>query len=110
MTGIVWYYIYEDGLYQFEKVVQQYKKQGVEIVSHRKSSAHQAQQIKFSNGDCWKLLRAAESGRGHRSNVSYIDHRVDSETYNNIIRPQTILPPYQGFKIYYPPVNSDKKE
>ena len=58
--------------------------------------------ILFDNDDIWRVVRAADSGRGHSTNVSYIDRRISQEIINTVIKPATKAMPYQAFRFYLP--------
>ena len=98
IRGIVWAYLMEDGNAQLQRIVNDYKR--LNINPARQRISQQESWIIFDNGDYWKVRRATDSSRGHRANISYIDHRIEQEWINNIIKPQTILPPYQAYNYY----------
>ena len=54
----------------------------------------------MSNGDYWKAVKASDSARGYRCNISYIDVNIPHQVINTIIIPKTIAYPYRGY-IYF---------
>lgn len=107
MRGIVWAYDYETGLTQLEKIKENYQSMGIELVRER-ISKHSGCQIVFDNDDVWKMLLARESARMCRTNISYIDRRIDQSFVQDIIKHCTTMWPYQAFR-YYGPYPKEKE-
>ena len=101
MNGIIWAYEIESGNEKLSEIIRDYGR--IKVFPVRQRISKYGSWVIFDNGDYWKVRGAADSSRGHRANVSYIDRRISQEIVNDIIRAQTILPPYQAFKYYgYP--------
>lgn len=102
MRGIIWAYSRERGIEQLKNIIADYARLYIHPTKQRISQYNSW--VQFDNGDMWKICAAADSSRGHRANVSYIDRRIPQDIINNIIRPQTILPPYQAYRYYGSPL------
>ena len=100
MKGIVWSYITNDGIEQLLKIEKEYNRMGIET-QKKVISTHQSYII-FDNNDIWSVVRASDNGRGHATNISYIDRRIPQNVINTIIKPATKAWPYQAFKFYFP--------
>ena len=100
MKGMVWYYTYEDGLDQLQKIKIDYERMNIKTVKERFSRFGTF--IEFENGDCWKMVSGTESSRGNRINVSYIDRRIDKDIVQCIIQHCTTAYPFQAFRYYGP--------
>lgn len=107
MRGIVWAYDYESGLTQLEQIKENYQSMRITPVRER-ISKHSGCEIVFDNNDVWKMLPARESARMCRTNISYIDRRIDQLFIQDIIKPCTTMWPYQAFR-YYGPCSKEKE-
>lgn len=101
MRGIVWAYDYESGLMQLEQIKENYQSMGITPIRER-ISKHSGSEIIFDNKDIWKMVQARESARMCRTNISYIDRRIDQLFIQDIIKPCTTMLPYQAFRYYGP--------
>ena len=108
MRGIVWAYDYETGLAQLEQIKENYQSMRITPIRER-ISKHSGCEIVFDNNDVWKMLPARESSRMCRTNISYIDRRIDQSFVQDIIKHCTIMWPYQAFR-YYGPYYPEEKE
>ena len=50
--------------------------------------------IDFENGDRWRVVSAAESMRGARSHIAWIDSRVDENFLRCVIKPTLCCYPF----------------
>ena len=98
IRGIVWGKSLERALSKLEQIKSNYTYADIEVVKEQKNSW--LHYILFSNGDEWYAVKAAESQRGRRCNVSFIDDMIDSEIVNTVIRPITKMPPFSIWQYY----------
>lgn len=108
MRGVVWAYDYETGLAQLEQIKENYQSMRIAPIRER-ISKHSGCEIVFDNNDVWKMLPARESAKMCRTNISYIDRRIDQLFIQDIIKPCTTMLPYQAFR-YYGPYYPEEKE
>lgn len=88
MRGIVWYEERVGDAHNMLKTLQDnYARMGYNI-TRKKFTFFEAE-----NGDRWDIRRA-ESSRGYRANVSYIDKNIPQEVIERIIMPQTSAHPW----------------
>ena len=106
MKGMVWYYTYEDGLKQLQRIKMDYERMNIKAVKERFSRFGSL--VEFENGDCWKMASGTESSRGNKINVSYIDRRIEEDMVQCVIRPCTMAYPFQAFR-YYGPCPKEKE-
>ena len=100
MKGIVWYYIYEDGIKQLRQIQANYECLKIKTVRERFNRFDSF--IEFNNGDIWRLAPGRDSSRGNKINVSYIVRRIEEEVVRCIIKPCTVAYPFQAFRYYGP--------
>ena len=99
MRGIVWGLTMEAAVKQLEEIENNYDKYDTaKVLTKRKSSS--VYELVYTNGDYWIACKASESARGHKCNISYIDHRISVDFIHDIIRPCTCLEPYQAYHYY----------
>ena len=98
MKGIVWYEDRTRGEEQFNGIIERYKTMGINPIKERKSRYENW--VQFENDDFWRLVKATESGRGQRCNISYIDRDIEEIVVNTIIKPCTLPFPYFGYNYY----------
>lgn len=98
IRGIVWGKSLERALSKFEQIKSGYTYAHIEVIKEQKN--HQSYYILFSNGDEWYAVKAAESQRGRRCNVSFIDDMIDTEIVNTVIRPITKMSPFSIWQYY----------
>lgn len=101
MRGIVYGSTFEKAKTQIEKIIEDYKKIGIEVSeSHGLRIAHNSIDVNFTNGDYWTAVRASESSRGRACNIAYIDHDIDPEIIYCVIKPTIKSYPYQAHRYY----------
>lgn len=98
IKGIVWGKTLERALLQLERIKSDYTHANIEIIKEQKN--HCSHYILFSNGDEWYAVRAVESQRGRRCNVSFIDDMIDTEIVNTVIKPITKMLPFSIWQYY----------
>ena len=101
MKGIIWAYLTDDANEKLLEIEEQYARMDIKPIK-RVISNSAGSWILFDNDDIWRVVRASDSGRGHSTNVSYIDRRISQEIINTIIKPATKAMPYQAFYFYLP--------
>ena len=100
MRGIVWGLTMEAAVKKLEEIENDYDKYDTaKVLTKRKSSS--VYELLYTNGDYWIACRASESARGHKCNISYIDHRINIDFLHDVIKPCTCLGPYQASHYYY---------
>ena len=98
MIGIVWYCYKENGKERLEKVIEDYKRMGIEVAHAIRS--HNETEILFENKDVWRMVRGSDSQRGRCCNVSLIERSIPIDIYECVIRPCTKALPYQAIGFY----------
>ena len=98
MRGIVWGSTIASAKSKLDDIADEYIKFGyrVEDQSNSKFNTY----VTFSNGDMWRAVRACESMRGIRCNVSYIERNIDYDIYCTIIQHCTSRPPFTAIRFY----------
>lgn len=99
MKGVVWGYTLYAARNKLEEIEQEYEIYHKATPMRKIVNSHETL-IEYDNGDCWRALRATESARGIRCNISYIDTRIDIDIVNTIIKPVTSCPPYHAFQYF----------
>ena len=107
VRGIIWAYDLKSGNEQLLELKRKYQLLNINPVEERISKTANSF-IAFDNGDVWRAVYAAESARGQRANISYIDRRVPEDIVNCVIKPCTLDIPYSAYHYYGPFL--DKKE
>ena len=107
VRGIIWAYDLDSGNEQLLELKRKYQLLGINPVKERISKTVNSF-IAFDNGDVWRAVYAAESARGQRANISYIDRRIPEDIINCVIKPCTLNIPYSAYHYYGPFL--DKKE
>ena len=107
VRGIIWAYDRDSGNEQLLEIKRKYQLLDIQPVKERISKSS-GSFIAFDNGDTWRSVCAAESARGQRANISYIDRRVPEDIVNCVIKPCTLDIPYSAYHYYGPFL--DKKE
>ena len=101
MRGIVYGSTFEKAKTQLEKIIEDYQKIGIEINGrYGFRVAHNSIQVDFINGDQWTAVRASENSRGRACNIAYIDHDIDPDIINCVIKPTIKSYPYQAHRYY----------
>ena len=101
MRGIVYGKTFERAKCQLEKIIEDYKKMGIEpenIYKIRKSINNFS--VEFPNGDYWIAVRASESSRGRACNIAYIDREIEPDIISCVIMPTIKSFPYQAHRFY----------
>ena len=100
IRGVIWYAQprKEDARAELRRITADYINQKIMPVYHREGLNHYC--VGFENGDYWQIRHASESSRACYSNISYIDHTIDEELVNIVIKPATHLLPYNAY-LYY---------
>lgn len=101
MKGIIWAYENNGANEKLLEIEEQYARMDIKPI-RRVISKSVGSWILFDNEDIWRVVRASDSGRGHSTNVSYIDRRISQEIINTVIKPATKAMPYQAFRFYLP--------
>lgn len=98
MRGIVWGSTTASAKSKLNHIIDKYIEFGyrVEDQSNNKFNAY----VTFSNGDIWRAVRACESVRGIKCNVSYIERNISYDVYRTIIEPCTSRPPFTAIRLY----------
>ena len=78
------------------KIVEDYLRSGHFCIKDKQLSSERV--VTFDNGDQWKIVYASEYQRGQKCNISYIQRSISKDIIDNIIKPCTIAPPFQGYK------------
>jgi hypothetical protein len=102
VKGGVWCKNIIDGNAQLEKIIRRYGDVGIfpcENKGYRKSI--NGNSVLFENGDFWQVLKASESRRGYKLNISYIQHGISQEIIDIIIVHATVAYPFQAFNYYW---------
>lgn len=100
MKGIVWYNTLERrGMEMMERIEEEYKRYHYANVL-TKTCGNRRYELVFDNGDYWKLVKATESARGNKCNISYIDNEIPFDIIHDIVKPCTKAGPYQAFKYF----------
>ena len=101
MRGIVYGSTFEKAKTQLEKIIEDYKKIGIEPKEkYGLRIAHNSMNVEFVNGDCWTAVTATESSRGRACNIAYIDRDIDQDLIDCVIRPTIKSYPYQAHRYY----------
>ena len=99
MKGAVWGTTMERARMQLWQIAEEYELIGIKIIKKVNSSS--SAWIKFENGDIWQAVKSSESSRGIKVNVSYIDYAIPEEFVNVVIKPCTMVPPFQAINYYW---------
>ena len=93
MRGTIWYWENrEDAQKLLENVIKKYERVGVKLSPSRSAYRQTKETLtaEFENGDIWDVLRAIESGRGHKCNFSYISRLIPEAVVEVLIIPCTM--------------------
>lgn len=98
MKGLVWGYTFKDGCEKMDEIKENYLRYNYNIISeHRNKTRYE---LTFDNGDYWKVMRACESSRGCKANLSYIDRRIQDMDIVEMIHYCTVAGPWNAIKCY----------
>ena len=86
MRGVIWSCDQKnDGVEKLQYIRDRYIWSGVNVVREVYSRSHSW--IEFDNGDKWSVASAAESSRGMRANIAWVDSRIDEEFFRVVVLP-----------------------
>lgn len=94
MKGIIYYYHKELGEILFNNIVKDYEKIKIKVINKRKND-----EMVFSNGDIWNLVKISENARGRSCNIAYIPSNVSDKDFE-ILKYTIKSNPYQGIHFY----------
>lgn len=98
MTGIIWGSTFKRGVQQLEKIEESYK--AILVPCEKKIIGKDIYELRFGNGDYWRVLTASSTCRGFKANISYIDRDIKLEIVDTVIYPTTIAPPYNAIHYF----------
>ena len=87
MKGIIWGKTTKSANQQFEIILQNYERMGIECIKCINSIIRR--EAIFENGDFWLAISGNEISRGHKCDVSYIDREIESRVVCEVIEPCT---------------------
>ena len=99
MKGAIWYY--QDKQAAMSKLLR--IKDGYEKLKIPSINARYGKNegfITFANGDSWSLVRAVDSSRGCKVNISYISADIPERFIREVIQHCTIAYPYTAYHFY----------
>lgn len=101
MKGIVYGKTFEKAKIQLQKIIEDYKKIGIEPETKYsiKLSLNNFS-VEFPNGDYWIAVGASESSRGRACNIAYIDLEIEPDIISCVIMPTIKAFPYQAHRFY----------
>ena len=97
MKGIVWGNTFEDAKCKLCEIEEDYKP--FSDIELRRETKH-TYELYFTNGDSWMACSAIESNRGRACNISYIDHNIDADFINTIIKHCTRCKPFNALHYF----------
>ena len=98
MKGLVWGFTFEDGCKKLNEIKENYLRYHYTVTQEIKTKTTYS--VTFDNGDCWRAVRASESSRGNKANLSYVDIRIQDQNILNMIHHCTIAGPWNAIKFY----------
>ena len=98
MRGIVYGKTFERAEIQLQKIIDDYKKIGIEPQSIHNIKNNYS--VGFPNGDYWIAVGASENSRGRACNIAYIDLEIEPDIISCIIMPTIKSFPYQAHRFY----------
>ena len=107
MKGVVWGATSQTANDKLDQIIKDYRLYRIKPKTIRKSK--NGYSVEFENGDIWRAIKACESTRGIRTNVSYIDRMISPMFVDEIIKPCTTACPFQAFHYYWPDWESTLK-
>lgn len=99
MKGIIYCEKFETGLAEFKKLVESYKKIGIEVINKVNATTNTVS-ADFTNGDYWLVTKATDGARGRACNIAYIDRMIPDEFIEQVIMPTIKAFPYQAYRYY----------
>lgn len=98
MKGLVWGLTFEDGCKKMNEIRENYLLYNYKIIGEHRTQ--QRYELTFDNGDHWRVVRACESSRGYKANLSYVDRRIQDMSIIEIINHCTMMGPWNAIKYY----------
>ena len=99
MKGIIYCEKFETGLAEFKKLVESYKKIGIEVINKVNATTNTVS-ADFTNGDYWLVTKATDGAKSYTCNVAYIDRMINDDLVEKVIMPTIKAFPYQAFRYY----------
>ena len=85
MKGIIWSCDRTgDGVEKLEYIIDRYEWTGIPVT--RYVIKRDGSWAEFANGDSWRVVGMSESARGIKSNIAWIDSRINKEFFQTRIR------------------------
>lgn len=94
MKGVVWGATFERAQAMIEEIEENYTRIDAKLIQKRVSRNEIS--LQYDNGDFWRAVPALENKRGIRSNIAYIDLKINRNFVNEVIKPTIKAFPYQG--------------
>lgn len=94
MKGVVWGATFGRAQTMIERVEKNYTYTNIKLIEKR--ICRNTISLLYDNGDFWKAIPALESMIGIRSNIAYIDLKINSDFVDQVIKPTIMSFPYQG--------------
>ena len=98
MKGVVWGATFGRAQTMIEKIEQNYTYTSAKLIQKRINRNEIS--LEYDNGDFWRAVSALESKRGIRSNIAYIDLKINRDFVDQVIKPTIIAFPYQGIRYF----------
>lgn len=96
MIGIIYYKNYNNGKKQFNKIIENYKKYGIDIINISLNN----NTVQFQNGDTWSTVYCDNKVTGTKWNVAYIEHIISNKERDLFIYPYRLSVPWYAMKDY----------
>lgn len=101
MIGIIYYKNYNNGKEQFNKIIENYKKYGIDIINISSNN----NTVQFQNGDIWRTVYCDNKAMGTKWNIAYIEHIISDKERDLFIYPYRLSIPWYAMKDYYDNIN-----
>ena len=86
MRGVIWSYDrMNDGIEKLQYIRDRYIWSGINVV--REVYSKSSSWVEFDNGDKWSVASASESSRGIKTNIAWVDSRIDEEFFREVVLP-----------------------
>lgn len=99
MKGVVWGATFGRAQTMIEKIERNYTYTSAKLIQKRITRNEIS--LLYDNGDSWRAVSARENMRGIRSNIAYIDLKINRDFVNQVIKPTITAFPYQGVHYFY---------
>lgn len=100
MKGIVWGATYQEATDKLTEIITDYVKTYGEEIIDKVSCNKNHYYVFFTNGDNWKAVRAHESQRGNRCNISYVSKNITDDFLIDVIAHSTTSLPFHAIMKY----------